>query len=212
MQLPIILISPMAKNLLRDPLGRRGTSPRPVILSRSPVTPDSSAGDTAVNHTVCPQESPPPGRQRLTFHLLAVRGGDVSVLAQRVELHLEKVATRLMFQKHRGGNQHPTFTTSGPPHLLILVRICTNRGQREAVRLIQPARRRGRDAREGFGAVRGQVEGRSPGGAVVQRALYDEVAGTRTLSRLQSELQQRLKRASNKTKTLTSTLKWSARL
>lgn len=58
------------------------------------------------------------------------------------------------------------------------------------MRLIQSARRRGRDAGEGFGAVRGQVEGGFPGSAVVQGALYDEVAGTRTLPRLQAELQQ----------------------
>lgn len=92
--------------------------PRPVILSRSPVTPDSSAGDTAVNHTVCPTVGPPPGRQRLTFDFLAVRCGDVRVLTQRVELHLEKVATLFMFQKHRFWNfntrslprvAHPTF-------------------------------------------------------------------------------------------------------
>lgn len=70
---------------------------------------------------------------------------------------------------------------SGNAYRLILVWIRTNRGQREAVRLVQPERRGGRHAGEGSLTVRGQVERRRPGGAVVQAALYDEVAGTGTL-------------------------------
>lgn len=41
----------------------------------------------------------------------------------------------------------------------------------------------GRDAWEGPLTVGGQVEGGSPGGAVVQTALYDKLAGTGALQR-----------------------------
>lgn len=90
MQLPIILISLMAKKRLRDRPGSLGTSPRPVILTLSPVSPDSSEEDTAIDQTVCPAKGPCPESQKLTFNFLAVRCRDVGILTQRVKLDLEE--------------------------------------------------------------------------------------------------------------------------
>lgn len=100
MQLPIILISLMAKNLLRDRPGSWGTSPRPVILTLRPVSPESSKGDT-VNQIVHPVIGPCPGGQTYTFNLPALWHTDVRVLTERVELHLCKMMMLLMFYKHR---------------------------------------------------------------------------------------------------------------
>lgn len=74
------------------------------------------------------------------------------------------------------------------PHILILVWIFSGRGQREAMRLIQSDRQGGRNVRKHFLTVCCQVESRFPGCAVIKRAFYDKVAGTRTLTRFNSQL------------------------
>lgn len=73
------------------------------------------------------------------------------------------------------------------PHILILVWIFSGRGQREAVWFIQSVRQGGRNARKHFLTVCRQVESRFPGCAVIKRTLYDKVAGTRTLTRFNSQ-------------------------
>lgn len=71
---------------------------------------------------------------------------------------------------------------------MILVWIFSGRGQREAVWLIQSDRQSSRNVRKHFLTVCRQVESRFPGFAVIKRAFYDKVVGTRTLTRFNSQL------------------------
>lgn len=73
------------------------------------------------------------------------------------------------------------------PHILILVWIFSGRGQREAVWFVHSVRQGGRNVRKRFLTVCRQVESRFPGCAVIKRTFYDKVAGTRALTRFNSQ-------------------------